>query len=59
MKVIATTMGYYANKVRKEGDVFSIKGKEDLGRWMKVIEEKEAPKKNEKKQKEDRGEDLV
>lgn len=43
MKVKAVREGYYANQIKQIGETFEIKSKEELGLWMEVIEEKEAP----------------
>lgn len=36
--------GFYGNKRRLPGDVFTIESKKELGSWMEVIEEPKAEK---------------
>lgn len=44
MKVKATDIGYYANRIRNEGEVFEIKSEKDLGSWMEKSETKSKKK---------------
>lgn len=37
MRVRATERGYYGGMIREVGDVFTIAGRPDLGRWMAPI----------------------
>lgn len=38
VKVTADRVGYYDNKRRREGDVFTIANKAELGSWMRVVD---------------------
>ena len=44
MKVKATRTGFYGERLRFEGDVFTIDGKNQLGSWMEQIRKKPGPK---------------
>lgn len=39
IKVEAVALGYYANHLRNPGDVFEIKDKKELGKWMREVKE--------------------
>lgn len=42
MKVKATQSGFYGGSRRRPGDIFDVKEGE-VGRWMEVIDEADAP----------------
>lgn len=44
MKVRATKTGFYGDKLRFEGDEFTIDSKTKLGSWMEQIKKKPGPK---------------
>jgi len=51
IKVEAVALGYYGNHLRNPGDVFEIKDKKELGKWMREVKEvKETPKDDGKKE---------
>lgn len=39
IKVRATQLGFYGASRKRPGDVFVINGKQELGKWMEVVEE--------------------
>lgn len=51
MKVEATKKGFFGGKIQREGAEFAIEGKEQLGSWMRIIEEPEKKKPKPKKAK--------
>lgn len=46
MKVVAIKKGFFGGQIQREGAEFVIEGKEQLGSWMRIVEEptKEKPK---------------
>lgn len=51
IKVEAVALGYYDNHLRNPGDVFEIKDKKELGKWMREVKgAKETPQADGKKE---------
>ncbi len=51
MKVVALKKGFFGGQVQREGAEFAIKGKAQLGSWMRLVEEPKVEKPKPKKAK--------
>jgi len=51
MKVEAIKKGFFNGQIQREGAEFDIEGKEQLGDWMRIVEEPEKKKPKPKKAK--------